>query len=269
MRSADFATRCALAAATLALAGCASLPEVLREPMKAIQQVIASAKPPDAAEPAARPTPAERAAAQAAASSAPAPVVVPPRADMARAEAVRAEAPRSEPAPVVVSPGVQQAFDAARRDLAAGRTADAERAFRTLATAHPELGGPQANLGIIYRQAGKLPEAVAAFEKAVAASPRQALYFNQLGITLRQAGQFTKAREAYEQAIEIAPEYPAPHLNLGILFDLYLWDGQRALELYDRYLALTPAGDPQVSKWIADLKNRKPQVSMLSKKEQP
>jgi tetratricopeptide (TPR) repeat protein len=165
---------------------------------------------------------------------------------------------------------VQQAFDAARRDLAAGRNADAERAFRTLATAHPELGGPQANLGVIYRQAGKLPVALAAFEKAVAASPRQAVYFNQLGVTLRLAGQFAKAREAYEQAIDISPDYPAPHLNLGILYDLYLWDGKTALELYDRYLALTPNGDAQVTKWVADLKNRKPQLSMLAtKKEQP
>jgi hypothetical protein len=41
-----------------------------------------------------------------------------------------------------------------------------------------------------------------------------------------------------------------------VLFDLYLWDGPRALGLYDRYLALTPAGDPTVRKWIADLNNR-------------
>jgi hypothetical protein len=41
-----------------------------------------------------------------------------------------------------------------------------------------------------------------------------------------------------------------------MLFDLYLWDGKRALELYDRYLTLTPGGDAKVSKWVADLKNR-------------
>jgi Flp pilus assembly protein TadD len=268
MRSADLVTRCTLAAAAFALAGCASLPDVLREPLQAIQKAVSGgpAEPEPAATPTppAVPTPAERAAVQA--GAAPSPIIVPPRGDAVMAEPAAAPVP----APVAVSPGVQQAFDAARRDLAAGRNADAERAFRTLATAHPELGGPQASLGVIYRQAGKLPEALAAFEKAVAASPRQAVYFNQLGVTLRQAGQFAKAREAYEQAIEINPEYPAPHLNLGILFDLYLWDGKRALELYDRYLALTPNGDAQVTKWVADLKNRKPQMSMLAtKKEQP
>ena len=54
-------------------------------------------------------------------------------------------------------------------------------------------------------------------------------------------------------------------LNLGILHDLYLRDGKRALELYDRYLALSPGGDATVAKWVADLKNRKPQHAMLSR----
>ena len=101
------------------------------------------------------------------------------------------------------------------------------------------------------------------------ASPNQALYFNQLGITYRQQGQFKKAAEAYERAIELDANYTSPLLNLGILHDLYLWDGKRALELYDRYLALSPGGDAVVSKWVADLKNRKPQPITVSRKEQP
>ena len=54
------------------------------------------------------------------------------------------------------------------------------------------------------------------------------------------------------------PNYAAAVLNLGVLDDLYLGDSARALELYTRYLALTPAGDPVVTKWVADVKNRKP-----------
>lgn len=135
---------------------------------------------------------------------------------------------------------------------------DAERGFKSVVQFHPELGGPHANLGVIYRQASKLPEAVAELELAVKASPRQPVYFNQLGITYRLNGQFAKAREAYERAIELDPNYAAATLNLGILSDIYLWDGKRALELYDRYLALSPGGDATVTKWVADLKNRKP-----------
>jgi len=173
----------------------------------------------------------------------------------ASAPAVEA-ATRSEPeAPI--PPAAQKAFDDARRAMRAGRMDEAERGFKSVVQFHPELGGPHANLGVIYRQANKLPEAAAELEQAVKASPRQPVYFNQLGITYRLQGQFTKARDAYERAINLDANYAAATLNLGILNDLYLWDGKRALELYDRYLALTPGGDATVTKWVADLKNRK------------
>ena len=58
-------------------------------------------------------------------------------------------------------------------------------------------------------------------------------------------------------------------LNLGILHDLYLGDGARALALYDRYLALSPGGDATVSKWVADLRRRKPAPVALNEKEKP
>ena len=178
-----------------------------------------------------------------------------------------ASAPAKAEPEAPVDAKAQRAYDDARRALQRGRVEEAERGFRSLAASNPELGGPHANLGLILRQSGKLPEAAAEFELAVRANPRQALYFNQLGVTYRQQGQFAKAREAYERAIALDPRYAAAHLNLGILYDLYLSDGKRALERYDSYLALTPGGDPLVTKWIADLKNRKPPPMTLSGKE--
>lgn len=188
------------------------------------------------------------------------------------ASSAPAPASTATPAPAeVLAPvdaNAQRAFDAARRLLAAGRTEEAERAFSALAKSNPELGGAQANLGLIYGRAGKLDEAVAALEQAVRASPKQPLFLNQLGIAYRQQGQFVKARGAYEKALELDPNYAAACLNLGILHDLYLRDAKRALELYDRYLGLPTAKDAVVNKWVADLKNRKPAQSVATKKEQ-
>jgi len=216
--------------------GCASL----SEPLKAIQQAVVAPLTP-------APAPAPAAA--------PAPVAV-PTPEAAKPEA---EAP--------VSASVQRAYDDARRALRAGKIEEAERGFRALTQSNPELGGPYANLALIHRQAGKLPEAMTELEKAVSANPRQPIYFNQLGITYRQHGQFVKAREAYEKAIALDSSYAAAHLNLAILHDLYLSDGKRALELYDRYLALSPSGDATVTKWVADLKNRKQPAITVSRRE--
>jgi cellulose synthase operon protein C len=88
------------------------------------------------------------------------------------------------------------------------------------------------------------------------ASPAVAL--NQQAIALREKGEFDKAREAYEAAIAADPAYAPASLNLGVLHDLYLGHPGQALELYNRYLALTPAGDAAVTKWVADVKRRAP-----------
>lgn len=245
MRSAEGSRRhvALLLAAGTTLAGCASLPE----PVKNLQAMVA---PSTATTPAASP-------------------VAPPATAAVTPQAVPA-ATSAKPEPETpVPPAAQRAFDDARRAMAAGRAQDAERGLRALTQSHPDLGGPHANLGLLHRQAGRLPEAAAALEQAVKLGPKQAVYHNQLGITYRQMGQFSKARAAYERAIELEPEYAAPHLNLGILHDLYLREPARALELYDRYAALTAGKDAVVAKWIADLRNRKPDKQLVSKKEQP
>jgi Flp pilus assembly protein TadD len=168
-----------------------------------------------------------------------------------------------------VNPDAQRAFDIASSALRSGRTDEAERGFRSLTQNSPELAGPHANLGVIYRQAGKLPEAVTELQAAVKLSPAQPVYLNQLGVTYRQQGEFTKARDAYLKAIALDPRYAAPTLNLGILYDLYLGDPAHALEQYNRYLALSPNGDATVTKWVADLKNRKPAPITVSRQEKP
>src|SRR5436853_1037214 len=163
MRFADLACRLGLVALCAAAAGCSTL----EQPMAKLREATGMAP-----------------ASPGASASAPAAVPV----TSAIATAIAAVVPETP-----VNPTAQRAFDDARRALAAGRHDEAERGFRAVAQSNPELAGPHANLGLIYRQAGKLPEAVAELERAVQASPQRPVYFNQLGITYRQQGQFAKA----------------------------------------------------------------------------
>jgi Flp pilus assembly protein TadD len=155
-----------------------------------------------------------------------------------------------------IAPATQRAYDDALALMRAGHPADAERLFRALTQSDPDLAGPHANLGVLARQAGHAGVAVTELEKATTLAPGMAVAWNQLGLAYRQNGDFTKAKGAYEHALAIDPNYATAVLNLGVLDDLYLGDGAHALELYTRYLALTPAGDPVVAKWAADVKNR-------------
>jgi tetratricopeptide (TPR) repeat protein len=243
MRSAEIMARIAVVAVAVALTGCASL----NEPLKAITDTVSAPFRKDDAKDESKAAAATPASAASAVAAAPKP---------------QFDAP--------VPPAAQRAFDEAVRQLAAGRTQDAERGFKALVQSNPELGGPHANLGLIHRQAGRLPEAVAEMELAVKASPQQAVYLNQLGVTYRMAGQFTKARDAYQRAIAIDAGYAAPELNLAILHDMYLRENALALQHYERYMVLAANKDATVAKWVADLKNRKTdKTTMLSKKEVP
>ncbi len=110
------------------------------------------------------------------------------------------------------------------------------------------------------RAAGTV-EAPAALEAVTQVQPPQAAAFDRLGVAQRRAGDFQAARAAYERALEIDPAHASAALNLAVLHDLYLGDAPRAAELYARYLTLTPAGDGAVTKWLAEVKQRKAPVA--------
>lgn len=112
--------------------------------------------------------------------------------------------------------------------------------------------------GKTERGDANLPTDLKALQEAAAKDPKQVRVLNQLGIEERRAGHFAQARAAYEAALALDPNAAAPTLNLAILHDLYLGDAPRALPLYQRALELSP-GDAQTwSKWVAEVKSRKP-----------
>jgi Flp pilus assembly protein TadD len=161
----------------------------------------------------------------------------------------------------------RQAYEQALASMEAGRYKEAETVLLELTRKYPELAGPYANLGILYYRTARPTEAVEMLNKAIRINPQQAAYYNQLGVIQRSAGRFAEARTAYSRALEVDANYSFAHLNLGILYDLYLGEPDRAVAHYQRYGALNPADAKQVEKWIADLKQRTQKPTKSSKKE--
>lgn len=252
MRSADLRRWAFLVAGALALSGCGMLPGKAKPEAAAAAPAAVAAAPVAALKEPEGPSAAERAAAILA------------REQAEKAQAQQAQTLAARPAPRPIDAATQRAFDDAVALLRAGRHADAERALRALAVAQPDLAGVHANLGLLHRRAGRHDEAVAALQEAVRLSPEQPVFLNQLGVALRQAGLFAKARQAYETAIRLDAGYAAPQLNLAILLDLYLGDRVRAAEWYQRSAVLLPGEAPQINKWLADLRNRKPEASVAT-----
>jgi Flp pilus assembly protein TadD len=127
--------------------------------------------------------------------------------------------------------------------------------FQLMTQTYPDLPGPYANLGLLYRNANQLAEAEAAFQKATEHAPWDAATWTEYGVTLRQAGKFAEARTAYEKAIALNPGYAPAHRNLGVLLDLYLGESLSAQTELETYKTLTGEDKP-VSGWLAELRSR-------------
>jgi Flp pilus assembly protein TadD len=163
-----------------------------------------------------------------------------------------AVAPVEEPLP----PEAVQKFDQAVVHMSAGDAATAEREFRALADAYPTYSGPLLNIGILQVKAGRFADAEKTLQGAVERNANNAQAFNQLGIVYRKLGRFKDADGAYQKAVQIDPNYAIAYLNLGVLCDLYLQQPERALEAYERYLALAGSPDEKVNGWVTELKKR-------------
>lgn len=163
--------------------------------------------------------------------------------------------PQAQPQEAV-SPEARQKYDEALKAMRNGDNNKAKELLLGLSKTYPELSGPYTNLGLIYFREGKVDEAQEAFLQAIKVNPKSAVSYNHLGIISRSKGNFQEAKAYYEQALKINDKYAYAHLNLGILYDLYLGELDKALDHYNRFQSLSPEKDPEVEKWIVDLKRR-------------
>jgi tetratricopeptide (TPR) repeat protein len=169
---------------------------------------------------------------------------------------------------VAIPPRAAQQYGQALQLMKSGRNTDAELEFKQLAVAYPQFAGPQLNLGLIYLHDSRLPEAEGAFKAALAVGPANPVAGNELGIVERKLGKFTDAEAAYQRTIAADPNYAPAHLNLGVLYDLYLSEPQKALEQFERYLEI--AGEnKQVAGWVVELRKRVGAPASAAKKEEP
>jgi tetratricopeptide (TPR) repeat protein len=121
-------------------------------------------------------------------------------------------------------------------------------------------------LGLLYLQGSRLPEAETAFKAALERNPGSAVAGNELGIVERKLGKFAEAEAAYRRTIAAEPNYAPAYLNLGVLYDLYLAEPQKALEQFEHYIQL--AGEnKQVAGWVVELRKRVGAPAPATKKE--
>jgi len=121
---------------------------------------------------------------------------------------------------------------------------------------HPKLSGPCLNMALAYQQQGELEQAEEYFRKTLQINRNNLDAYNQYAIFLREQGRFQEAEQTYLQALQIWDFHADTHRNIGVLYDMYMGDRERALLHFHRYQELTGASDRTVAGWIADLERR-------------
>lgn len=140
--------------------------------------------------------------------------------------------------------------------LKSGKSKSAEAILKELIKSKPNFANAYVNLGIISLGDDQLDQAESYLTQALSINPDNIVALNQLGIVQRHKGDFPRSKELYEKALSIDADYAYAHLNLGILYDLYFYDFQNALEHYKKYQDLTNESDKTVEKWIVDLERQ-------------
>jgi tetratricopeptide (TPR) repeat protein len=161
----------------------------------------------------------------------------------------------------------QLGFDQALEEMRSQQWSRARSTLQLLTEDYPQLSGPWLNLGIVYLRLERLDEAAAAFRQAIAINGNNLEAYNQLASLRRSAGDFAAAESLYLEALAIWPQHAASHLNLGVLYDLYLGQFDKAAHHYEAYQSLQQEPDRRVAGWLLDMQ-RRPLIVAQSKVEQ-
>ena len=137
-----------------------------------------------------------------------------------------------------------------------GKTEKAIILLEKVTQTNPDFSVAYTDLGLQYLRKDNLQAADRAFEKSISLNSSDFVAYNHRGVILRKQGDFAGAKDMYQTAIDQNPDYANAHLNFAVLYDIYLYELDHAMQHYKKYQSLTSNDDKLVGKWIVDLDRR-------------
>ena len=155
-----------------------------------------------------------------------------------------------------ISKGSVLLFIEAKKALAADDEKTAVQKLKVIAEKDPSLAGPLVMLGDISMTNERYAEAADYYQKALTINDVNVNAWLGLGEAQRRQGEFIAAQNTYAKALQQWSDFPEAHLNLGVLYDLYLNIPQQAQAHYEAYLFLTNKKTHAATDWYQEVQSR-------------
>ncbi len=118
------------------------------------------------------------------------------------------------------------------------------------------LSGPWVMLGDIALENKNLKEAAKDYKKAILINPKNINAYVALAKAQRLMGEYHVAQNTLVLALELWQDFPEAHLNLAILYDLYLNKANQAQQHFEAYLFLTQYKNQDALAWYHEVQDR-------------
>lgn len=132
----------------------------------------------------------------------------------------------------------------------------AEKLLHELTKADDSISGPWVMLGDIALQRGNRTLAGTHFEQALKINRDNINAWLRLAYVQRLQGEYIAAQNTYVGALQVWRDCPEAHLNLAVLYDLYLNLPIRAQKHMEAYLYLNNEQDQRAVGWLNELQAR-------------
>lgn len=147
-------------------------------------------------------------------------------------------------------------FIAARRAFNKNDLGNAKELLLSLTENDKSLSGPWVMLGDIAEREKSRSMAIEHYEKALTVNRKNMNAWLKLAQAQRVQGKYIQAQNTYSQALAIWKDCPEAHLNLAVLYDLYLNLPLRAQKHMEAYMFLSGGGNEKVAEWLEEIQTR-------------
>jgi tetratricopeptide (TPR) repeat protein len=127
--------------------------------------------------------------------------------------------------------------------------------LKILIEEYPHFASAYYNMGDVHYAIGQLNEAIPLYQKAVELDPEDLRSRINLGVIYVKLSRYNKALDEFLYVVKKNEDSVDAHYNLGVIYSDYLFDRDKAIFHYRKYLDIVPSAEDryEVEQWLKEL----------------